>query len=364
MTTSTSQLQRVTRRNPCPICGNIDYCTVHGQRGIVGCMRRRDGAYRVGQSALGEQYWHRLSNQERDHLKLPPSRPPRPKLPHTHLMRLAKRWHGRAAMVPGDLLQARADYWGVSREVVVRLRIGIARDYELRAMHTRCVWDSYFTAPIFTATLKVCGIALQPPAYNTLPPGGNDDDRKKKMLTGSSPGLYVPAGLNDRKLLLVVEGLSDTAAALHLGFDAIGRFSNGSCADDVADFAERRGYAMVAVIPDNDPSSKPQAQEATRRGLDALMGSLLTRRIDAITLRPSKAKDLRQWLNNGGTRDALLAAIDKTASTRTDNKALPDEHVTSGGKPPAGPSAKQAQSRLSGVPDMLWAGTPSSPAAA
>jgi len=54
---------------------------------------------------------------------------------------------------------------------------------------------------------------------------------RKISLTSSKTGLFIPADLSPEGLLLICEGPTDTAAALDLGFAAIGRPNCNSCVD-------------------------------------------------------------------------------------------------------------------------------------
>jgi len=73
-----------------------------------------------------------------------------------------------------------------------------------------------YTFPMSDAEGKVIGLRTR------YPSGGKAAEK------GSRNGLFIPADLPDDGLLLICEGPSDTAAALDLGFAAIGRANYGT----------------------------------------------------------------------------------------------------------------------------------------
>lgn len=124
---------------------------------------------------------------------------------------------------------------------------------------------------------------------------------RKVSLTGSKTGLFIPADLSPEGLLLICEGPTDTAAALDLGFYAIGRPNCSSCVDMTTRFAKGR---KVVIIGDND---KPG-----RAGVEKLAGKLLLHCPSVkIIYPPNGTKDLRQWLQAGLTSGQLQQIIEK-----------------------------------------------------
>lgn len=64
---------RATRRQPCPICDKDHYCSTTADGMYAICMEQREGSAFIKQTDLGEQYWHRLTDEPRE------PRPVRPK---------------------------------------------------------------------------------------------------------------------------------------------------------------------------------------------------------------------------------------------------------------------------------------------
>jgi hypothetical protein len=98
-------------------------------------------------------------------------------------------------------------------------------------------------------------------------------------------------------LQLVTEGVSDTAAALFLGFAA------GACEEMVVELFAHRTNACPCVVGDNDASG-PRGAERLRDGL--LAADVPCR----VLFPPSEIKDLREWLIGGLTTADLQRAIE------------------------------------------------------
>jgi hypothetical protein len=68
--------RRVTRRNPCPICGHGDWCRVTSDGALAGCMRQEAGSYRAKDGRDGSRvYLHRLTGGPQLDGDLPPASP-------------------------------------------------------------------------------------------------------------------------------------------------------------------------------------------------------------------------------------------------------------------------------------------------
>jgi phage/plasmid primase-like uncharacterized protein len=94
--------------------------------------------------------------------------------------------------------------------------------------------------PMLTPAGDVVGIRLRA------------EDGKKRAVTGSRQGLFLPVIEYAEKQLYICEGPTDTAAALTVGLDAIGRPSCRGMEAEVVAFARRRRYGEVVVVSDND----------------------------------------------------------------------------------------------------------------
>jgi len=110
--------------------------------------------------------------------------------------------------------------------------------------------------------------------------------------------------------VLVVEGMSDTAAAMDLGFAAVGRPSNLACMDELKELVRGR---RVLVIGEND--AKSDGRHPGRDGVNACVKTLAVDGVasEVVSIFPPKPyKDLRAAKVVGGlTRAKLLADVEK-----------------------------------------------------
>jgi len=122
----------------------------------------------------------------------------------------------------------------------------------------------------------------------------------KKAILGSQQGLFgMPTSL-ECDMVLVCEGPTDTAAALELGFCAIGRPSC-SGAVDMVKLALADKHAVI--VSDADTPG--------RRGADVL-AKALTRTSKSVRIVRPPSKDMRAWYREGATHDSLMYLISNT----------------------------------------------------
>ena len=124
----------------------------------------------------------------------------------------------------------------------------------------------------------------------------------KAAVKGSRNGLFIPKDLPAECVLLICEGLTDTAAALDLGFAAVGRPSCNTGTEMLIRFA---GGRDVAIVGDSDPPGRVGA-EGLARALALHCASVRT------LYPPDGAKDLRAWKTAGLSRAELNAKIKAT----------------------------------------------------
>ncbi|MEM8738956.1 MAG: AAA family ATPase [Planctomycetota bacterium] len=180
-----------------------------------------------------------------------------------------------------------ADELGVSADSLTRLGVEWRRD----------AWHY----PERSSTAEVVG-------RNRRFPNGD-----KRACKGGKRGLcYAPgdtypltsyAGANAADPVLVVEGATDTAAALDLGFDAVGRSTATPGQDELGWLAELLTDRHAVVLAEDD--------EAGRRGARKTADALAERCASVkIVEPPDGVKDLRVWVvHHGCDRAELDAAI-------------------------------------------------------
>lgn len=119
-------------------------------------------------------------------------------------------------------------------------------------------------------------------------------DGTKRFVSGGRRGLYIPTSFSDRKSeIIVVEGGSDTAAGLTLGWNVIGR---ASASDGVSLLISllKSAKGRICVLGDNDP--KRDGTWPGRRGAEQAaqrLGAALRTDV-CVTSIPMKYKDLRE----------------------------------------------------------------------
>lgn len=121
--------------------------------------------------------------------------------------------------------------------------------------------------------------------------------------------------------VLIVEGMTDTAAARDLGFDAVGRPSNLACMDMLNDLVRGRD---VIVVGEND--KKDDGSEPGREGMIAAF-QIVKKAAKSIkmVMPPDHIKDLRGWVRKGVTKEEFLEYADEEGQDRTEQTVLPDD---------------------------------------
>lgn len=229
-------------------------------------MRTPEGAVKSMILPHGEAYIHRLEGEEQAATY---TYAPKPiQQPRINVAAVLARWLP-AVGVAGDL--------GVSDGSLARLGAMDAKEYGAVAF------------PMFDAKRQPVGIRLR------------KSDGRKWAVTGSRSGVFIPSGLTSRKTLMICEGPTDTAAALTLGFDAIGRPSCSGAVNIIADMLRVGRRRDIVIMADYDGPG--------RTGSEMLAGRIshLARTIKIITAAPHK--DIRQWLCNGATSSAVEVRI-------------------------------------------------------
>ncbi|MCC7388527.1 MAG: hypothetical protein IT431_07130 [Phycisphaerales bacterium] len=269
-----SSFRRLRRGEPCPVCEHLEWCLVSRDEPPSRALCKRVESKRRWKDA---GWLHIL--REKGYSR------PRARSLVIPLRGAVRDFGGlatgySAAARPAALARL-ADHLGVLPLSLERLGVG---------------WDGRnWSFPMSDASGQVRGIRLRTPS------GG------KLAVRGSLEGLFIPSGLGDHDRLLVCEGLTDTAAALTLGFDAIGLPSAGAGFRLVVAYAQARRPAAVVVVADND--------DPGRRSASGLAATLACSCRDVRVVEPW-AKDLREWLRAGATVADVNEAIARAGTVR------------------------------------------------
>jgi hypothetical protein len=274
---------RATRNRPCPICGKPDWCLVAKDGSSALCPRVRSLEDR-GEAG----YFHRIGDAvAREPVKFV-----------ERAGRMDIRWDDICARMEDEAetvgaFAAMSIRLGVSPESLRRLNMGFAEPL------------SAFSFPMRDATDRIIGVRLR------------DANGNKTAIRGSRNGLFIPRGPSNAKLpLLVVEGPTDAAAALDLGFEVVGRPSCSACVDMTCAYC--RGRDVVVVEDHDEPKVLPggkvfyPGQEGAAKLAAVLRATARTIKVIA----PIRAKDLRAWVRAGATRDLVKDVIANTGYWR------------------------------------------------
>jgi hypothetical protein len=248
---------RVSRSNPCPVCGRPDWCTLSTDGRTVSCMRIESD-----RQARNGGWLHATDG---------PRRP---------VASLRQEKAAAAGLDPAPLWRD----WLAATDAreLVRLAVGLGVDSAaLRALGA--AWAPPHRAwafPMRDATGAIVGLRLRA------------EDGRKWAVRGGHEGLFVP-DTPPEKVLALCEGPTDTAAALTLGLHAIGRPSCTGAVVQTVEFIRRGRYGRVVLVPDKD---RPGREGAARLARELP--------VPYATVIPP-AKDLRAWVAQGAKREAF-----------------------------------------------------------
>lgn len=253
----------------CPKCKQLHNCKISICGGWVWCGRCRDGCIRVNK---GNQGLYRLTGEQRRTIPSPPARQ-RPQHESADWEAMAAAFVAAAEAKPG-VLSTLADQLRVSVDSLRRLRVGIKAGAS----------GVIYTFPETDAGSKAVGINQRLP------------DGSKRAIKGSTRGIYF-----DRDNLAtatgpvyIVEGASDTAAGLTMGYRIVGRMNNRHAA--FLDELLRDEREAIIVVGENDqkPDGRWPGMDGARETAKVLANKLgLT---IFVSQPPRYVKDMRAYL--------------------------------------------------------------------
>lgn len=259
----------VTSDNPCPICGKPDWCCFGDK--VIKCMRltsenpSRDGGW-----------YHPYPGA--DYVR--PQLPKRDVAPAIDAEALIREWSSDAKF---------ADLNGFAKTLGVR---GAA----LWQLH--CCWSSWHNALAFPMSAwdgKMIGIRLR------------NARGEKWAVTGSRQGLFIPTS-QTQGLAMVCEGPTDTAAALSLGYYAIGRPSCNSNPEQIVSALKRLQVRRVVIVCDDDTKTRRDGTKWSP-GIDGARALAKALKIPHAIWAPGGFKDIREYLCNGATHEMVESSL-------------------------------------------------------
>lgn len=252
--------ERCTVKMQCPICGKQKWCMVSVDGKWAICGKTSEGA--VKHYSYG--HLHKISGQIE--VKVTKSPPPILK-PKEYIKAVYSRMaSGITCLEPLAL--------SLGLQAAVLLNLGA------RKFPDKDVWGF----PMYTDRGEMIGIKCRNLA------------RKKWCVKGSQLGLYIPWVYHKDKPLVVCEGESDTAAALQMGYNTLGRPSVTCGQDYIQGYIDNntliknKGTLKIYVAADRDES-----------GIGLKEAGLLADKLNpkGTVLYNPAYKDLREWMLSG-----------------------------------------------------------------
>jgi len=266
-----SHMARVTKQHPCKICQKPDWCMVG--LSIAVCMRIASPKSKTFiDGSVG--YIHPLEGAS------PVREFPRHEAArHSPVLNAElklKRWRQIIGSQPLPIL---AEQLGVSFQSLFYLGCQRTNYYKTWAF------------PMRNGSNDIVGIRLR------------SEDGKKWAEKGSHQGLFIPQ-FDPQDTAYLVEGPTDTAAALTLGVFAIGRPSCNGGILDLKSALKRLGIKRAVIVADTDDDKFRPDGSHYNPGIDGAMGLSEHLGIPNCTLL-LPCKDIRQFLSRGGNKTTL-----------------------------------------------------------
>lgn len=292
---------RVSKREPCPVCGHEDWCLLSNDGGTAICMRTPSD--RPHERTGG--HIHVLQRM------LPPVRRVRTLPP------VRRTWFDAVRAMAGF----RAEYEGTEGNVwesAAKLgeELGLTGAVVDRLLPGKSRFHQAWCFPMFDGQGNAVGIRLR--RY------GSSD---KFSVSGSKDGLFydpdlqpredTAKGVNGREIV-IVEGASDCAAGYEIGLPCVGRSSCQTGGAYLKELCARLKVNRVTIVTDNDNAKiritagapgQPPVRTRFRPGIEGAMklAKELGRMYRIVT--PPK-KDLRDWVKAGCTAETFKTVAD------------------------------------------------------
>lgn len=222
-------MNRVSRQTPCVACGKPDWCL--WDEGVALCMRV-ESSKPVNLSS-GEIGWlHKEGYISRPTQR----RKEKEDRPTINAAKIHAEWEQETSF---ERLEKFAKSLGVRTDSLARLGV---------------VWSNQHRAwafPMRDSIGAMIGLRLR------------NEEGQKWSVTGSKSGLFFaptakPQGRHE--LLFVVEGATDTLAAISLAFWVVGKPSCGAGNDFVTSYAKRWAAHRAVIVSDNDAPGRKGAE--------------------------------------------------------------------------------------------------------
>ena len=261
-------MKRVSKQKLCPVCGKHDWCLLKEDESAAICARIESS--QLAKNGVG--WWHQIIERDREQSRWRAvSQWPKQTQREIDWMSLSKRqFHDGENRLP-----SLSRLLGVSLHSLRQLRAGFSNE------------RNAYSFPMRNHCGDVIGIR-----YRTT--------NAKFSEAGSREGLFYQPSQLATNYLVIVEGASDSAACMTIGFPSvIGRANCVGNTEQIVSLVRRLSPKQVVVIPDND--------KVGIAGATALI-SKLPASVQCITL-PDGIKDVRQCIYQKQNADWLRDQI-------------------------------------------------------
>ena len=249
-----SQWNKVTPAKPCAVCGKCDWCLVSPDGQVSLCNR-------IESERRCKTGWLHGAHVKTAAPRQVPRPPPGPSFD-------ADAWYNAVRHVSKV---AKLDIWARTLGVPEWAIDGLGA----------CTQGEVLAFPMYDGVGVVCGIRTR---YL---------DGRKMAVKGSHAGVFLPTFHGDDEPL-ICEGPTDSAAAMALCFEPIGRPSCTGSEDIVVETCKRFGYSRVTLCADADGPGVAGG----KRMADILRAA----RVQVRLVAPIGHKDLRDWYKAGARR--------------------------------------------------------------
>ena len=266
--------RRVKKSEPCPICKKEDWCLIGTD--IVICMRitsQRSKSFADG--SIG--YIHQKEGGPE--IRTPSQN--RPEKLFVNSAEIAKKW---AYQYGTESLNYLAKNLGICKATLVLLRCVKAPQH--------CVWGF----PMRNGRGEIIGIRMR------------HENGRKWCNPGGHNGLFIP-NCTPQKEVVICEGPTDTAAVLHMGMYAIGRFNCSGGIYQIQEFIREQKINRATIISDNDEDREINGTVVN----PGIQGAIALSELIGIPSRcvTLPTKDVREFVVNGGNISSFKSIADQ-----------------------------------------------------
>ena len=134
---------------------------------------------------------------------------------------------------------------------------------------------------------------------------------RKLSLKGSRSGMFIPTNLRQRDTLFVAEGATDTAAALTIGLNVIGRPQCKGFEREVVRIACDLRPGLVVVVRDLGKVDSEISRRSSYKGAACLAAFLARTQAVKMYTPPAPARDFREAVRNGLTAEQVHETLER-----------------------------------------------------